>query len=93
MPRYTYYPRDGLVSIDPDSLRYWRDYYLFTREELAADAGVSKWTLQSWELGRRSPETAHFAKLLRALGIPAEELMLKGTRYREPEPQEDDRDF
>lgn len=76
--------------IDHAALRYWRDYYLFTREELAADVGVSVWSVQAWELGERCPSMENFRSLIHALGIPAESLMLEGYRYREPDPEEDE---
>lgn len=84
--RYIYVPRSGIVLIDHAKLRYWRDYYLFTRGELAADVGVSERTIQSWELGDRSPTPQNFRKLLFALGVSPDELMLPGYRFRDPEP-------
>lgn len=83
--RYTYYPRSNMVVIDPAKLRYWRDYRMFTREELAEDCGVSIWTVNEWEIGRRSPSTENFRRLVTALGVDPGDLMLVGGRYREPD--------
>lgn len=87
--KYSYYPRDGMVIIDPAKLRYWRDYRMFTREELAEDCGVSLSTVQSWELGRRSPSTENFRSLVYALGIEPSDVMLYGSRYRAPDLDEE----
>jgi transcriptional regulator with XRE-family HTH domain len=86
--RYDYYPRDGLVAIDPSKLRYWRDYRFFTREELAEDCGVSRLTIRSWELGTRTPSAENFRRLVTALGIDPAGIMLYGSRYREPDTEE-----
>lgn len=89
MPKlYKYWPKDGLVAIDPDKLRHWRDVRMFTREELAEDCKVAWQTVKSWELGVRRPEVSHFRNIIRALGVTPEDLMLEGHRYREPEESE-----
>lgn len=89
--RWRYYPQDGIVAIDPNKLRYWRDVRMFTRAEVAEDCKVAERTVKSWELGTRNPEAAHFRKLIRALGIEPEALMLEGCRYRSaPDPEEED---
>lgn len=85
MPKkYLYYPKAGVVKIDPAKLRYWRDVRMFTREELAEDAKVSRFTIQEWELGRKSPTADHFRNLTVALGVSPEDLMSEGHRYRQP---------
>jgi transcriptional regulator with XRE-family HTH domain len=84
-PPHPRYPLSGRVLIDPQKLRYWRDYRLFTREELAEDMRVSYWTIVGWELGRRKPRTAQFRRLLVALGVDAGDLMYPATKYESPE--------
>jgi transcriptional regulator with XRE-family HTH domain len=86
--RHKTFPWGDSVAIDRAKLRYWRDYYLFSRDELAKDIGVSMPTVRAWELGERYPSQDNFRKLLTALGISPGDLLLDPDRYREPKPEE-----
>lgn len=57
-------------------LRRWREKAGLSLESVAGAAGVSRTTLERWEMGKGSPRSEHIAKmtplapgLLRALGL------------------------
>src|SRR3954465_1565827 len=85
-PKYQYYPRGGLVVVDPAKLRYWRDAREMTRQELADAARVSVHSIGHYELGRPCPSQDTFRRLYQALGVGPEELMAKNGRYIAPDP-------
>jgi DNA-binding XRE family transcriptional regulator len=62
----------GLVGFS-EMLNRLREKAGLTQAALARRAGLSLRTVQSWEQGRRSPVSADFFKLVKALGVSADE--------------------
>jgi transcriptional regulator with XRE-family HTH domain len=64
-----------LVSIDGRKLREWRQRRLLTLRELATKSGIQFHTIHAIETGKQEPRASTVRKLIRALDIPAEELL------------------
>jgi transcriptional regulator with XRE-family HTH domain len=56
-------------------LKRLREECGWSQSDLAEAAGVSLYTLQGWEQGRRVPLATVLPKLARALGVSADELL------------------
>jgi transcriptional regulator with XRE-family HTH domain len=68
-------------------LRQHRLQLGLSQAELAERAGVPDRTLQSWEQGKRTPVSAEFLRVARALGTTADELarpLLEGEGQAAP---------
>jgi putative transcriptional regulator len=65
-----------------EALKAARERAGMTQAELARRAGVSLRTIQSWEQGRRVPVSPDFFKLVKALGVSADDFAV----ITEPEP-------
>lgn len=70
-----------MVTIDPKRLKFWRNMRTMTRTELAEAARISRESVVSYEMGRRAPREKIFRRLVTALGIGPENLLLDGYRY------------
>jgi DNA-binding XRE family transcriptional regulator len=75
-----------MVRVDGRKLRVWRERRLLTLRELAAMSGVQFHTIHAIETGKQEPRVSTVRKLIRALEIPAEEVLAFG----EDEAQADD---
>lgn len=81
VPKYARMPRAGRVIIDPAKLRYWRHARIMTREDLAAGARLSPFTVRSYEQGIRFPRESAFRRLVFALGINPQDLLFDDCKY------------
>lgn len=56
-------------------LKRYRLYKGFTREKLAEELGISKFTLRSYEQGTRNIKTETLKKIAKILGCTVDELI------------------
>jgi transcriptional regulator with XRE-family HTH domain len=56
-----------------DMLQKFREGKGMTQAELAKRAGVSIRTIQSWEQGHRAPVSPDFFRVIKALGVSADD--------------------
>lgn len=89
-PKYAKMPRGGVVYIDANRLRTWRQVRGMTRKELAATARVHVLTIRAYERGWQNPHDKTFRRLCRALGIEPSELLFDDCRYIPKIKEEDD---
>lgn len=88
-PAYARMPRGGIVIIDADRLRTWRQVRGMTRADLALATRVSFYTIRAYERGVQNPHDKTFRRLCTALGIEPAELLFDDCRYIHP-PSEGD---
>jgi transcriptional regulator with XRE-family HTH domain len=69
-----------------DALKDARKRAGLTQDRLARDSGLSLRTIQSWEQGRRSPVSPDFFKLVKALGVSADDFAGIAEDEAPPEP-------
>jgi transcriptional regulator with XRE-family HTH domain len=77
------------VRIDPGLLKYYRHLRYMTQHELAEAARMSCDSVASYEQGRKMPLVSAFRRLVTALGISPEDVLLQERYARKPDKTEE----
>jgi DNA-binding XRE family transcriptional regulator len=67
-----------MVRVDGQKLKEWRERRLLTLRELGARSGVQFHTIHAIEVGKQEPRISTLRKLVEALEISVEEVLLSG---------------
>lgn len=73
---------DNYMEIIGGNIKYFREYYGYSKKELADKIGVSERSIDYWEKGERTISAINVVNIALALKVPTDDLLFPTKRIK-----------